>query len=68
MQAPEPSRPPMAVVEQLLTIRDLAKLFQVSPRTIRRWCQRQLLPQPVRYGRNCVRWKASVIRQYLSNL
>lgn len=54
--------------EQLLTARDVSHLLKVSRRTIWRWVAQGRLPDPIRYSRTCVRWKASVLRAYLERL
>jgi prophage regulatory protein len=56
------------VVEEMLTVRQLASLLKVSRRTIWRWLAQGRLPTPVRYSRTCVRWKASTVRRYLDRL
>lgn len=52
---------------ELLTVADLALLFAVSKRTIRRWMNDGCFPRPVHFTRTCVRWRASDIDEYLEN-
>ena len=59
---PNPSTP-----ERLLTLQDLAKLFKVSQRTIRRWTDSGRLPEPVRFSKTCIRWRPGVIEAYLDS-
>jgi prophage regulatory protein len=56
------------IVDHMLTVRQLASLLKLSPRTIWRWLAQGRLPKPVRYSRTCVRWKASSIRAYVEAL
>ena len=51
-------------IQPLLTSEDLQRLFQVTGRTIARWCAAGYIPPPIKVGsRN--RWNADVIRQYI---
>jgi excisionase family DNA binding protein len=49
-----------------LTAKDLARSFQVSVRTIRRWCRQGRLPAPVRIS-GTVRWNPTVVQEWLDN-
>jgi predicted DNA-binding transcriptional regulator AlpA len=40
---------------------DLMRLFQVTARTIEKWCASGRLPEPVRKGRGWVRWPVARI-------
>lgn len=48
----------------LLKICDLEALFRVDKRTIKRWCKRGQLPQPVRIG-GTNRWRLQDIEEAL---
>lgn len=45
-----------------LTTAGLGKLFDVSPRTVRRWTEQGYIPKPVRVGgpRGAYRWHRSM--------
>jgi excisionase family DNA binding protein len=49
----------------LLSAREVAGLLGVHLRTIYRLLERGLLPQPVRFGRKIVRWRAEELRRCL---
>lgn len=53
-------------MEPLLTIRDLATLLRVHPRTIRRLCQAGRLPQPIKLG-GSHRWRIEDIDRTLGS-
>ena len=61
-------QPNATTPERLLTLQDLAKLFKVSQRTIRRWTDSGRLPEPVRFSKTCIRWRPGVIDAYLDSL
>jgi predicted DNA-binding transcriptional regulator AlpA len=42
--------------DEWVSIRTLAERLQVSEVQVRRLVGRRLLPEPVRFGRKCVRW------------
>jgi len=46
---------------QLLSVRDVARLLQVHPRSIWRLAAAGVLPAPVRLGPKLVRWRAADI-------
>ncbi|MEM6394249.1 MAG: helix-turn-helix domain-containing protein [Planctomycetota bacterium] len=52
-------------VEQLLTPADLACMLQRSPRTIRNWRARGLLPVPDLVVERTVRWRRQTIDTWL---
>lgn len=54
----------LSLLQPLLTSEDLQRLFQVTARTIARWCADGHLPPPIKVG-GCSRWSADVIRQYI---
>ena len=59
--APEPG-------PDLLAAKDVARRLSVSVRTIWRLVAEGQFPQPVRYSRKLVRWKASDIDRYIQSL
>ena len=52
----------------LLTATQFAERLGVSLRTLRRLMDSGRVPQPVRYSRKLVRWKKSVVDQYIEEL
>ena len=56
------------VGDQLLTVREVAKLLKVSRRTVWRWRAQGRLPAPIHCSKTCVRWKASVLQAFLQAL
>jgi len=55
----------LADAPDLLTARDLAGLFSVHIRTVRRWQAEGKLPRPVKIGR-VVRWQKSDLQMFLA--
>ena len=49
---------------ELLTIRELAKVLKLSPRSIWRLVKNQELPAPVRIG-GSIRWRADAITRWI---
>ena len=49
---------------ELLTIRELAKVLKLSPRSIWRLVKNQQLPAPVRIG-GSIRWRADAITRWI---
>lgn len=54
--------------QELLNVRDLARILGVSVRTIFRMRARQAIPEPVEISTNIVRWRSRDIRAYLDRL
>jgi excisionase family DNA binding protein len=54
--------------ERLLTIQDVAKLYRIAVRTVRRWIAEGRIPQPMHLNQRVLRWKASEIQRHLENL
>ncbi len=52
----------------LLTSQQVADRLAVSVRTLWRLLARGDLPQPIRYNRKLVRWKAADVERYLTAL
>jgi predicted DNA-binding transcriptional regulator AlpA len=50
-----------------LGVSDLAKLFNVSERHIRRLQMTGRLPEPIRLGKRCLRWPRPVIEEFARN-
>lgn len=51
---------------ELLTIRELAKVLKLSPRSIWRLVRNQELPAPVRIG-GSIRWRADAITRWIND-
>lgn len=56
----------MSTPPSLLTTKDLARLLQVSTRTLRRWQRGGHVPPPLRIG-GSLRWRAADIETWLSS-
>jgi excisionase family DNA binding protein len=54
--------------DMLLTVKDVAELLSVVPRTVFRWARQRKLPRPVKLSRRAVRWRSSAIQAYLDRL
>lgn len=52
----------------LLTPQQVADLLNVSVRTLWRMAEQAGFPQPIRFNRKLVRWKASAVQQYIDSL
>ena len=50
----------------LLTVRQIAGLLQVHPRTVWRMAAAGEIPKPISIGRKTIRWRASEIAQFLA--
>lgn len=50
------------IMDKLLTIQDIAKTFDVHPKTVINWQSKGLLPEPVRIGTATVRYLESDIQ------
>lgn len=50
-----------------LGVGDLARLFNISERHVRRLQQTGRLPEPIRLGSRCLRWPRRVIDEWVSN-
>jgi excisionase family DNA binding protein len=44
----------MIIEEELLTVREVAKLFRVTEQTVYAWVKSGKLPKPVRLGKRCL--------------
>ena len=53
---------------ELMTSQQVAVLLAVSVRTVWRLVAADQFPQPVRYNRKLVRWKAAEVMRYLEGL
>lgn len=60
--------PRVKLEAELLTAAQFADLLGVNVRTLRRLLARGTIPQPIRYNRRLVRWKRSVVKQYIDDL
>jgi excisionase family DNA binding protein len=54
--------------KDLITARDVARRLSIGVRTLWRMVAQGKLPQPIRYTRKLVRWKAADIDQYVQSL
>ena len=54
--------------DMLLTVKDVAELLSVAPRTVFRWSRQRKLPRPVKLSPRAVRWRASAIQAFLDKL
>jgi excisionase family DNA binding protein len=52
----------------LLTPQQVAKRLEVNVRTLWRMAKQDGFPQPVRFSRKLVRWKASDVQRYIDGL
>jgi hypothetical protein len=59
------ARPPLP---RYLTTRQLAKVLQCCPQTVRNWCKRGLLPPPLWVGRRKRLWDVEAVRGALARL
>ncbi len=57
---------PQPETDRLLSIKEVAALFGVHPQTITRWLAQGLLPQPLRFNRKVIRFRASDIDRWLN--
>ena len=51
--------------QDLLTKQEVARMVQVSVRTIARYVELKKFPQPIRFSQICVRWRRQDIIDYL---
>jgi excisionase family DNA binding protein len=54
--------------QDLLTSQQVADRLSVSVRTLWRLVARGIFPQPIRYNRKLVRWKAAEVNRYIEAL
>jgi predicted DNA-binding transcriptional regulator AlpA len=54
-------------LETLCSIEEIAQACYVSTQTVRNWVERGIMPQPIRIGRRCLRWRASEIEAWLQS-
>lgn len=52
--------------EQLLTLRQVAQILQITPRGVRDLVARNKLPKPMRVGR-LLRWTPAALDQWISH-
>jgi predicted DNA-binding transcriptional regulator AlpA len=53
-------------MSELLTIGEISAVVKVAERTLRRWDAAGLMPQGIRRGARCVRWRADDIVQWIA--
>lgn len=56
------------VEEGLMTPAEVAEKLKVNKRTLWRMAKQDGFPQPVRFNRKLVRWKAGDVQQYIDSL
>jgi predicted DNA-binding transcriptional regulator AlpA len=56
---------PLVPQREWLCVKQVARRLEVCERTVWRWLAKGLLPQPIRYSRRVVRWRASDIDAFL---
>lgn len=61
------SRQPL-IRRDLLNARQVAERLSISMRSLYRLVARGAFPQPIRYTRKLVRWKAADVERYLASL
>jgi excisionase family DNA binding protein len=49
----------------MLTRQQVAQCLGISTRTLYDWVAAGKFPQPQRFGRKCVRWKAAAVEAFL---
>lgn len=59
-------RPSESSPQQMIDVREVATILNVSTRTVRRLASNGTLPQPIRFGRN-VRWRLADIDMWIAN-
>jgi len=52
----------------LVSAEELARLLSVSTVTIYDWVRKGKLPQPIRFGRRCSRWRLSEVEAAIDRL
>jgi excisionase family DNA binding protein len=57
---------PSAGIRELVTIREVAKHFDVNVGTIYRWIGRGEFPKPMRFGRRMVRWDVVALNDWIA--
>ena len=60
--------PPPEPAPDLLAAKDVARRLSIGVRTLWRLVAEGKFPQPVRYTRKLVRWKASDVDRYIQSL
>jgi predicted DNA-binding transcriptional regulator AlpA len=53
---------------ELLTVKNLAEIFQTSEVTVHRWNKAGMIPAPIRLGRRAIRWRAEDIEAFIEGL
>ena len=48
-----------------LTVRDVARLLRVKPRTVLRLVERKLFPPPLRLSQRLLRWRLAAVAAFL---
>jgi predicted DNA-binding transcriptional regulator AlpA len=59
---------PLKIDKDLLTPRDVAGRMSIALRTLWRMVERNRFPQPIRFTRKLVRWRARDVEAYVNRL
>jgi predicted DNA-binding transcriptional regulator AlpA len=54
--------------ERLWSVKEVAEILSLSPRSVWRYVALGKLPPPIRLGARSVRWRASDLQRYLDSL
>jgi predicted DNA-binding transcriptional regulator AlpA len=57
-----------AIEPRLLDVRDVARLYSISVRSIWRLCQLGQLPAPVNLGPRLTRWRIEDLNEHIRNM
>ncbi|MGZ9899001.1 helix-turn-helix transcriptional regulator [Shewanella gaetbuli] len=55
-------------MSELMTIKDVSKLLNRSPSTIRRWLNEPNFPQPVKFKERILGWDKKALTHWLNSL
>ena len=58
----------MAVECQFYRKCEVAKIFNISESTVVRWVKEEILPQPIRLGRNRIAWDREEIEHAIKDM
>jgi predicted DNA-binding transcriptional regulator AlpA len=60
--------PPIQSNQDLLSAKEIAARLSITPRTLLRMVRRGRFPQPIRFNRKLVRWRAREVQFYFDSL
>jgi predicted DNA-binding transcriptional regulator AlpA len=58
----------MPLHQDLLSAKEIAVRLAITPRTLLRMVERGRFPQPIRFNRKLVRWRAREVQFYIDSL